>query len=159
MFRPQQRIKLVMCKTVSMRNWNVYSIMTNGVYWDVTPCGSCIHEPHGLTSQKTPFFIVIAVKTSNLTRIFNKFPKYHVKILFGDLNAKVGRENIFKPTTGNESLLEISNDNGIRVVNCATSKNLIVKSTMFPHRNIHKHTWTSPDGDTHNQIDHILIDR
>jgi hypothetical protein len=70
---------------------------------------------------------------------------------------KVGRT--FKPTVGNESLHEISNDNGVRIVNFATPKNLIVKSTMFPHYNIHKFIWTSPDGKTHNQIDHILIDR
>jgi hypothetical protein len=92
-------------------------------------------------------------------RIFYQFPRYDMKILLGDFNAKVGKENIFKPTIGNESLHEISNDNGVRIVNFATSKNLVVKSTMYPHRKIHKHTWTSPEGNTHNQIDHILIDR
>jgi hypothetical protein len=35
---------------------------------------------------------------------------------------------------------------------------LIVKNTMFPHRSVHKFNWTSPDGKTHNQIDHVLID-
>jgi hypothetical protein len=38
-------------------------------------------------------------------------------------------------------------------------QNLTVKSTMFPHRNIYKFTWTSPDGKMHNPIDHILVDR
>jgi hypothetical protein len=70
--------------------------------------------------------------------MFDKFPKYHTKILLGDFNAKVGREDILKPTTGNENLHEISNDNGVRVVNFASSKNLIVRSMMFSHRNIHK---------------------
>jgi hypothetical protein len=64
-----------------------------------------------------------------------------------------------KPTIGNESLHQDSNDNGVRIVNLATSKNLGVKSTMFPHRNFHKYIWTSPDGKIHNQVDHILIDR
>jgi len=30
-----------------------------------------------------------------------------MNILLGDLNAKVGRENIFKPTIGNESYIGI----------------------------------------------------
>jgi hypothetical protein len=63
-----------------------------------------------------------------------------MKILLEDFNAEVSRADIFNPTIGNESLHEISNDNGVRVVNFATSKNLTVKSTMFPHRNTHKFT-------------------
>jgi hypothetical protein len=94
-----------------------------------------------------------------LGHVFDQFRRYDMKIILGDLNAKVGRENIFKSTLGNESLHEISNDDVVRVVNFATSKNLVVKSTMFPHCRIHKYTWTSPEGNTHNQIDHILIDR
>jgi hypothetical protein len=50
-----------------------------------------------------------------------------MKILLGDFNAKLGREDILKPAIGNECLHEISNDNGVRVVKFATSKNLVVK--------------------------------
>jgi hypothetical protein len=53
-----------------------------------------------------------------------------------------------KPIIGNESLHEINNDNEVRVVNFATSKNLIVKNTKFPHCNIYTFTWTLPDGKT-----------
>jgi hypothetical protein len=93
-----------------------------------------------------------------LGRVSDQFSRYDMKILLGEFNAKVGREDIFKPTIGNESSHEISNDNGVRVVNFVTSKDLVVKSTMLPHRSIYKYIWTSPDGQTHNQIDHILID-
>jgi hypothetical protein len=72
--------------------------LKNGVFWDLTPCirtdvsedfsASFISSPilvtlmkealsssetsvliHGVTSQKKPFFIVTAVKTSNLTSL------------------------------------------------------------------------------------------
>jgi hypothetical protein len=95
----------------------------------------------------------------DLGRVFDQFPGYDMKILSSDFNANVGRKNILELTIGKESLHEISNDNAVRVVNFATSKNLVVKRTMFPHRKIHKYTWTSPEGDTHNHIDHILIDK
>ena len=39
-----------------------------------------------------------------LEQVFNHFPKYHMKMLLGDFNAKVGTENIFKPTIGQLSL-------------------------------------------------------
>jgi hypothetical protein len=53
-----------------------------------------------------------------------------MKILLGDFNAKVGKEDIFKPTVRNESLHEISNDNGVRLVNFATSRNLTVNKNI-----------------------------
>jgi hypothetical protein len=46
-----------------------------------------------------------------------------MKIRLGDFNAKVGREDTFKPTIGNENVHEISNDR-VRLVKFATSKNL-----------------------------------
>jgi hypothetical protein len=94
-----------------------------------------------------------------LEQILEQFPRNHMKILVGDFNAKVGREDIFKPVIGNESLHEANNDKGVRVVNFATLKNLIVRSVTFPHGSIHKHTRTSPDGIIHNQIDDVLIDK
>jgi len=54
-----------------------------------------------------------------------------MKILVGDFNAKEGRENTFKLIIGNESLHQDSNDNGVGIVNFATSINLVVKSEVF----------------------------
>jgi hypothetical protein len=55
-----------------------------------------------------------------LEQVYDYFPTYHMKILLGEFNAKVGRENIFKLTIGNESLHQDSNDNGVRIINFTT---------------------------------------
>jgi hypothetical protein len=52
-----------------------------------------------------------------------------------------------------------SKDNGAIAVKFSMSKNLTGKSTMFPHCNTHKYTWTSPDGKTHNKIHHVLLEK
>jgi hypothetical protein len=41
-----------------------------------------------------------------LEQLFDQFCGYCIKILLGDINAKVGREDIFKPIIGNEGHLK-----------------------------------------------------
>ena len=93
-----------------------------------------------------------------LVEVYDGAPKRDIKILLGDFNAKVGREVYYRPTIGKFSLHETSNDNGTRLIDFAASRNIVLSSTYFEHKNIHKATWVSPDGRTKNQIDHVLID-
>jgi hypothetical protein len=71
------------------------------------------------------------------------------------LLGESGKREYFQTDNLNESLHQVSNANRVRTINLATSKTIVVKSTMFPHRNIHKYSWTSVDGKTQKQIDHI----
>jgi hypothetical protein len=48
-----------------------------------------------------------------LEGVFDKFLKYHMKILLGYYNSKVEREYIFKSALGNESLYEVGNYNDV----------------------------------------------
>jgi hypothetical protein len=60
------------------------------------------------------------VSNDEFDQDFNRFLKYQMKQLLGDFNVKVGRENIIKPTIGNESLHQDGNDNAVRIVNVGT---------------------------------------
>jgi hypothetical protein len=99
--------------------------------------------------QKTVFI-------RNKSRITIIFPSTIQKFCLEILMQKWG-ERIFSNRQLGMSLHYSSNENGVRMVTFATSKNL-VKSTVFLHRNIHKYTWTLLMGRL-NQIDNILIDR
>jgi len=83
--------------------------------------------------------------------------KGDIKLVLGDFNAKIGREECHKSTIGNYSLHSSTNDNGTKLIDFALGKGLVVKSTMFQRKDIHKYTWISPNGRHKNQIDHVLI--
>jgi hypothetical protein len=87
----------------------------------------------------------------------NQIARSDIKIILVNFNAEVDKESIYKPTTGNESLHNETNNNGIKMIQFAVSNGLNVRSTMFPHKDIHKETWYSADGTTANQTDHVLI--
>ena len=78
-------------------------------------------------------------------------------LVMGDLNAKVGSDNLnFERVMGREGC-GVQNDNGERLVEWCAFNNMIIGGTLFPHRNIHKLTWTSPNGRDKNQIDHLMV--
>ncbi|VDO67431.1 unnamed protein product [Schistosoma margrebowiei] len=80
-------------------------------------------------------------------------------ILMGDFNAEVGMKN-----TGYEDIMGRHrqgerNEYGERFANQCAFNKLVISGTIFPHKRIHKTTWTSPDHTTQNQIDHICINK
>ena len=44
-----------------------------------------------------------------------------------------------------------------RLVDWRAFNKMIIRGTLFPHSNIHKVTWTSPNGRDQNQIDHLMV--
>ena len=86
-----------------------------------------------------------------------KCNKNDILLITGDLNAKVGkgtpeeREVLGQHGTGDR------NENGERLCEFCEMNGLVITGTIFPHKEIHKATWISPNGTTKNQIDHAMI--
>jgi len=63
-----------------------------------------------------------------------------IRIVLGDFNAKLKKESIFRTTIGNHSLHDETSENGLRLIDFASGGGLIVKNTMFSHKDIYKGT-------------------
>ena len=75
----------------------------------------------------------------------------------GDANTQVGGYNV-----GYEDVMGCfaegtMTENGEIFANMCSLNSLIIGGSIFPHKRIHKVTWSSSDGRTENQIDHICI--
>jgi hypothetical protein len=62
------------------------------------------------------------------------------------MNAKIGREDVYRPVSGIHTLHDISNKNGELICEYAVVNNMSVMSTKFQHKRVHKGTWIAPDG-------------
>jgi len=112
-----------------------------------------VHAPREVSTEeeKESFYDL-------LQKTYEDSPSYDVKIVIVDMNAQVGKEEVYCPTIGKHSLHENTNDNGYHLIQFATLNNMVIGSTMFQHKKIHKPTWTAPDRSFESQIDHMVID-
>jgi len=94
-----------------------------------------------------------------LSQECEKARKYDILILLGDFNAKIGRENIIAKVAEKYTLHEVTSENRKRLGQLAARNNMIIKSTCFEHKAIHKGTWMCPGTDVVNQIDHVIINK
>ena len=95
----------------------------------------------------------------SLTEIVQRTPRHDMLVITGDLNAKVGNNPSQYENVMGRHGLGVMNENGERLCDFCAMNELLITGTLFPHRDIHKATWVSPDGDTKNQIDHVLINK
>jgi len=112
-----------------------------------------VHAPTGDKSdnEKDAFY-------DGLRNLHDAGHKHDIKLIIGDLSAQIGKEAIYYPTIGKEAYHQESNENGKRLIHLAASRNTVIGTTPFPHKDIHKIMWRSPDVHHFRQINHLLID-
>ena len=68
---------------------------------------------------------------ANLEDLYHKCPDLDIKIVLGDFNAKIGQEGIFGATVGQFRLHSTTSSNGVRLIDFAEARNLVVCSSRF----------------------------
>jgi exonuclease III len=96
---------------------------------------------------------------NQVQRVMRRIPKRDVVIVMGDLNAKVGDSNLYIEKSMGRHGLGGKNENGEMLIEFCEENELVIGGTLFCHPRIHKATWKSPDQQTENQIDHMMISR
>uniref|UniRef100_A0A0L8HCZ0 Endonuclease/exonuclease/phosphatase domain-containing protein n=1 Tax=Octopus bimaculoides TaxID=37653 RepID=A0A0L8HCZ0_OCTBM len=80
-----------------------------------------------------------------LQTVVENVHKQDVVIMAGDMNAKVGANNKENERIMGKHGIGIINRDGERLLEFCRMNDLIFTGTIFPHKDIHKNTWTSPD--------------
>ena len=80
--------------------------------------------------------------------------KYEV-VLMGDLNARTGQK-IGSDIVGQYGE-DVTNDNGLRLIETCEECSLKIMNGFFPHKSIHKYTWVQPTRNLRSVIDYFIL--
>ena len=117
----------------------IASIRIKGKFFNISLI--CVHAPtEDKDDEVKDMFYELLEDT------YDRCPGHDIKIVLGDFNGKVGGETVFQPTIGKFSLHTTSSNNGMRLIDFAAARNMVVSSTRFQHKDIHKACllYTSP---------------
>ena len=106
-----------------------------------------IYAPTSNTEEAEVYWLY-----ENLQDLLELTPKKDV--LLGNWNAKV--ESQETPGITGKFGLGIWNEAGQRLIEFCQENALVIGNTLFQQHKRRLYTWTSPDGQFQNQIDHLL---
>ena len=95
---------------------------------------------------------------NQLQETLDAIPSRDIKLVMGDLNAKVGSANTNTSTHGTCGL-GARNERGNSLIDFCKTNNLAIANTLFDQHPRRLYTWISPDRNTRNQIDYIMIEQ
>lgn len=119
-------------KAFSAFNDRIYYICIAGKIFDVVIINCYAPKEEKNKGIKDKF-------NEEVKSVWNTLQLYCIKMVVGHINANIRNKHMYRPVIGPERLHEVSNENGIKLINFAYSKEFTISSTYFPRKNIHKY--------------------
>ena len=141
------------------RKWKDHIVRINSISPNLAELVMCITKRYKLKTVQ-----VYALITSHLEEDINSFyndvdetlrKPNHYTIVTGDFNAQIGEKTNPMVTASAEFGLELRNERGDTLAECATSRKYKIMNTMFRKKPGRRWTWKIPNGVTKTKIDYI----
>ncbi|CAF4654535.1 unnamed protein product, partial [Rotaria socialis] len=99
---------------------------------------------------------------NDLQDVINRIPTEDMYIIMGDFNARVGWNNQKQQNLSNSIgpyAVDITNENGEKLIDLSTINNLIITNTFFKHKLVHQTSWMHPGNKQWHMIDYTLVNK
>jgi len=133
-------------------NSRLCKIRIKGKFYNTTVVNVYAPTENAKDEQKEQFY-------EDLNRCCDQVPKHDALLIVGDFNARIGKEIANQSVVGQHTIHEVTSENGLILCQFAEVNELLISSTCFEHKDIHKGTWQDPAGRTVNQMDHVLSNK